>query len=270
MKNTIDQNFSKTLIKGLKLLEAIAEDQQNGKTNLTLNGVAKRLGWNVTTTFRLLSTLQEQGYIERDPVDESYRLGIKNLELGGAFLRGLDLRSKASMFLNELMLKTKLAVHLAIFEEETGDVVYVDKVDSPQSVRMYTYIGIRFPANCTAAGKAILAFLPEEKLEKFIAQGLRTRTSISISSPIRLQKELIRIRELGFSTDKEENAEAIHCVAAPIFDYRSKVIASVSLSGSTPQLPVEDFDDYGRLVKAVTLRISEAMGFRPVLTDISK
>jgi len=251
---------SKTLAKGLALLESVALAQEQG--GATLTEISSRLGWNVSTTYRLLMTLLDCRYIERDPLTERYRLGAKPLELAAAFLRGLELRTQASPHLNELMLKTGLTTHLVILEEDSGDVVYIDKVDGPQLVRMYTYVGIRFPANCTASGKAILAHLSNERIERLIARGLRGRTAHSISSPVKLRRELARIRELGYATDKEENVEAINCVAGPVFDHTGAVIGAVSLSGSVSHIAIEEFPDYGAMVKATATAVSSSMGYR--------
>ena len=251
---------SKTLAKGLMLLEEVAGAE--GSEGSTLTEISGRLGWNVSTTYRLLATLQEYRYVQRDPVTERYRLGARTLELSARFLSGIELRSQASPFLNALMLQSGFATHLVIYEERTGDVVYIDKVDAPQAVRMYTYIGIRFPANTTAAGKAILAYLPEERVERFVARGLRKRTANSISSVAALRRDLSVIRELGYASDKEENVETIHCVAAPVFDHRGEVIASISVSASTAQLPVEDFADLGSMVKEAAGRISASIGYQ--------
>lgn len=250
----------KSLIKGFILLETVAEHQPSAGVRLT--ELSKHLGWNITTTYRLLTTLQECGYIKRDPVTGRYQLGVKVLELSAAFLRGLDLRSQASPFLNEVMSKTGLTALLVIFEEETGDVVYVDIVHSTLPVRIYAYVGIRFPANCTASGKALLAYLSEEQLERFIAKGLRKRTSYSISSPAELHSELVRVRESGYSTDKGENVETIHCVGAPIFNHKGKIVASVALTGSATQLPVEHFPELGAAVKECAANISKTLGYK--------
>lgn len=159
------------------------------------------------------------------------------------------------------MLRTKQAVHLVILDTETGEAVYIDKVDSPQPVRMYTYVGIRFPASCTASGKAIMAYISEEQLRPILS-NLQSRTVNSIVSPDAMRQELQQIRAKGYAVDDEENALGIRCVAAPIFGHTRSVVASVCISAASAYLAPQEMPNLAPDVVETAQRISERMGYR--------
>lgn len=250
---------SQTLAKGLLILETVAQGHHGRGARLV--DISQQLGIHKSTAHRLLATLVMLGYVEQDADSDRYRLGLKLLSLSTSLLESVEVRSQASALLNELMLKTKHAAHLVVLDLKTGEAVYIDKVDSPQPVRMYTYIGIRFPANCTAAGKAILAHLPQHQLQPLL-NNLQRQTPNSIVSPEVLQAELEQIRLRGYSTDDEENAIGIRCMGAPIFDHLGRVIASISISAALAYLPKEDFPKIAPLVVETAQRISQRMGYR--------
>jgi IclR family KDG regulon transcriptional repressor len=253
------ENGSQTLAKGLIVLEVVAKYHEGHGARLV--DICNELDIHKTTGHRLLGTLEALGYVEKDPENERFRLGLKLLALSTSLLEGLEVRSQASSFLNDLMLKTNHAAHLVVLDRTSGDVVYIDKVDSPQPVRMYTYVGIRFPANCAAAGKAILAHLPENELRPLLS-NLQGQTPNSITSPEVLQEELEQIRLTGYATDDEENALGIRCVGAPILDQRGQVIAAISISAASTYLPKEEFPQVAQLVMEAAQGISRRMGYR--------
>jgi len=143
----------------------------------------------------------------------------------------MDLRTQAAPILDRLNAETALTVHLAILDD--GDVVYIDKREANETVRMYSAIGKRAPVHCTALGKALIAFLDEPRLRSIAkAKGLPRFTKNTITTWTGLVANLKLVRERGYSRDNAEQQDMIHCIGAPIWDHSGKVIASISLTGT--------------------------------------
>lgn len=244
--------------KALKVLVAMADDATPRGTSLA--ELSAKVGYHKTTVYRLLATLQRNSFVQQDPDTDRYRLGLKLLELSTVLLDNLELRREASPLLCELMAKTNETVHLAVLEQ--AEVVYIDKVESHNPVRMFSRIGRRMPAHCTGMGKAILAHMPETYVDQVIAKGLPKRTPNTITSADQLRRELARIRECGYSTDNVENEDGIACAAAPIFDHLGHPVAALSVAGPSMRVTPERFEELGLLVKDTAREISRRMGHR--------
>ena len=116
--------------------------------------------------------------------------------------------------------------------QDGGSVVYVKKEESPHSMRICTSIGQRMPMHCTAAGKAVLAFLSPEEARRILADGpLAQYTSNTITDPELLRERLRRVREVGYASDLEESEYGLVCVAAPVFGPAGKPVGALSVSG---------------------------------------
>src|SRR5262249_10598467 len=156
-----------------------------------------------STAHRLIMVLERHKLIERNSVNGRYRLGLKLFELGTRAVSQLDLRERARPFLERLVLETSETVHLCILDD--SEVVYLDKVEPARSVRMATGVGGRTRANCTAVGKAIMAFLSDAQGEEIIRKhGMKAMTANTITSFVELKKELLAVRERGYAIDNEE------------------------------------------------------------------
>jgi DNA-binding IclR family transcriptional regulator len=151
-------------------------------------------------------------------------------------------------------------VHLVTFDPASAEVVYIDKVESAQPVRMHSRIGSRQPAHCTAVGKVFLAHAAEEIVEKVIASGLPSRTDRTITSPQRLRTELGTVRLQGYAVDDIENEPDIRCVAAPVFDHGGTVVTAVSVSGPASRVTRERTAELAALLLESTAEISRGLG----------
>lgn len=215
---------------------------------------------NKSTLLRLLAPLQDFALVEQDPLSDRYRVGVKSLQWAEACIAGLRLRHIAAPFLRELMEASHETVHLVVYDH--GHVVYIDKVESSNTIRMFSRIGSRMPAYCTAVGKSFLAYLPESAFEDAVTQGLAQRTDNTLTTPEALRDDLERIRLRGYAVDDEENEAGVRCIGAPIFDHSARVAAALSVSGPTSRITPEQVEHLGRLVKGVSEQISEHLGFR--------
>lgn len=226
-------------------------------SSMHMTEISERLGLYPSTIHRILDTLKHWGYVEQDPKSQKYRLGLKLLELGMAKLHQIDLVKEAIPYLRELVQKCNETVHLGVLEG--GEVLYLAKEESSQTIRMISYIGKRAPLHCTALGKIILAYMPEEERNKILQEkGLPRLTENTIIDRNELEKELEQVRKQGFALDREENEKNIQCIAAPIRNYQGKVIAALSIS--SPSFRINE--DIRKKLREELIRTSERLSGR--------
>lgn len=229
-----------------------------GNIGLTLSDTAHLLRMSRSTTHRYLITLEKLGAVERDDKDR-FRLGLKMIELAGLVLSQNNLHNQGETFLNELADRTHETIHLAV--PIGTEVVYIAKVDSPRSLRMFSYIGSRAPMYCTALGKAILAYSSAKLVDEVIRAGLAPRTHHTIATKHALLDELEKVRSRGFAFDCQENEVGVCCVGAPIFDYSAQVIGAISISGPAERMTAARQLEFGPLISDAGLRLSKRMGY---------
>jgi len=151
-------------------------------------------------------------------------------------------------------------VHLGVLEE--GDVLYLAKEESSQTIRMCSYVGKRAPLHCTALGKVLLAFLPEEERKKILEQKELPRlTDNTITDRNKLEKELSKIQKQGFALDQEENEKDVRCIAAPIRNYQGRVIAAVSISGPAFRIDKKVQNNLKEALIETSTKISKRLGY---------
>ena len=251
------RKISVTVAKAFGIVEALAPETDRG---LTLADLSQRVALPKSTVHRYLATLLELGLAQRSDTDR-FRLGTKVIELAGVYLANSDLRNESQNTLDTLSAQANETVHLAVRSET--EVVYIAKVESRHAVRMYSYIGARLPMYCTALGKAMMAFGPEDWLQETLGRGLEPRTPHTIINASALKADLEAIRARGFSIDNEENEIGVRCVGAPVFDFTRSVIGAISLSGPTERMDQERSAELGPVVREAARQISKRMGYTP-------
>ena len=215
----------KALDKSLAILEILSQEN----SPLSIAELSERLGIYPSTIHRILDTLRYWGYVEQDSDTQRYQLGLKVVELGMAKIQGMELVKEAAPYLKELRDQSNETVHLALLDE--GEVLYLAKEESSQSIRMVSRVGRRLPAHCTGLGKVLLAYLDEEEQEKVIKEkGLSRFTENTITNKEKLREELSKVRHQGFAEDRGEHESDVRCLAAPVRDHSGKVIAAISVS----------------------------------------
>jgi IclR family acetate operon transcriptional repressor len=141
------------------------------------------------------------------------------------------------------------------------EAIYIEKVLGLSEVRVDAPIGARRPFNCTAVGKVLLAFMPEQEFYRLAGAGAFVRaTQNSVTDPIALRAEILKVRESGVAVDREEFALGAACVAAPVQNCEGNVVAAVALSG--PARRVEPAEHVIELVKSCARSISHALGYQ--------
>jgi len=241
--------------RGLAILEEIAfSGNQYGVTEL-----ARKLGLNKTTVYRLLSTMEAKGYIEQNPETGRYGLGLRVLELGSAALNKMTLRSVALPFLEELMSRTNEAVNLVVLNN--GEALYIEKVESQSTIRMHFQVGKRSPAHCTAVGKVLMASNPKDMERILNDKPLIRFTPNTITSQELLRDHLRQVAEQGYAIDDEEQEPGVRCIAAPVRDHTGRVVAAISVSGPVMRISRQRFDDLIPEIMATAEKISARLGY---------
>jgi IclR family transcriptional regulator, acetate operon repressor len=252
-----DRNQSSSLRRALAVLGYVRENADSGR-GVPLGKLAEALDLNKSTVLRLTGPLIDEHLLDRDRETGWFRLGHGALRLGQAYLSTLDLRGVAVDHLRRLQQEVGETVHLTVWEGP--DIVYVDKVENETNVRMASRVGSRAPAYCTASGKAMLAWLPEEAVEQVVAAGMHPVTAWTLSEESQLRADLVRIRARGYAVDDRENEPEVRCVAAPIFDHTGEVAAAVSVSGLTSRMTASRIRTLGSVVAQVGHGISRELG----------
>jgi IclR family acetate operon transcriptional repressor len=249
----------KALVKALRILECLAEDDQ---PSYTLTELSRRLHLHVSTVHRLMVNLVRQGFVELDPASGGYQLGFQVLRMGLRVLDRLDYRRVAHPLLRELNQKTQETVHLAILQGDQA--ISIEKFGSPQPVGLDARLGGQMPLHCTGVGKVLLAYQSEEMLTKLAkSPGLQRLTPRTVTTLTQLKKELERIRERGYAVDNEEAVDGLRCVAAPLFDHTGRAVAAFSVAGPATRLTPERILEIVPLVCETSREISCRLGFRP-------
>jgi DNA-binding IclR family transcriptional regulator len=250
-------NLSQTVLKGLDILECVALAEQP----LSAAEVAKLCDLSRPTAYRLIRTLATRGYLTRDD-DTHYRLGTQVLSLSQNVLDALDLPELAQPYIRQLSDITNETAYVSVLDDD--EILYVGKAESSQSVRTHTKIGSRNMLHCTAMGKAMLAFLPEDDRAELVERlGLTTNTAKTITERAALTEELDTIRAQQFAIDDEESEEGVRCVGAPIFDHSGRVRAAISVSGPAYRLSVSRLVALSSLVMDTARTISGRLGYVP-------
>jgi len=246
-----------TVKKALSILYVLAEE----KEALGLAELAKKLGLNRSTAYRLVLALTEGGFVKQDPATQKYALGLKIVELAGDILNKMEIREVARPYLKRLMELSGETAHLGILEK--GQIVFIDKIDGPEVVRFFTHLGKRFPAYVTSIGKAILAYLPKEDLENVLKlQSFQAHTPNTIVNKQDFRDHLNLVRSKGYAIDHEENRLTVCCIGAPIFDATGKAVAAISISGPSFRLNIKRMKELSEPLKSTALKISKNLGYQ--------
>ncbi len=226
----------------------------------SLGQIAGDLGFNKSTTHRLLESLVSTGFVSQQPESRLYRCTTKVVQLSGNVLDQLEVRDVARPTLEALASSTAETAHLAVLEDQ--EIVYIDKVEGRQAMQLSSRVGARGTLHSTALGKTLLAARPEEEWERYLrTRGLVARTSRTITDPERFRAELESVRSRGYAIDDIENEEGIRCVAAPVRDHTGQVTAAVSLAGWTKSMTRRRVTSLARELLDAVAATSAKLGF---------
>lgn len=230
--------------RAVALLEAIAS-RDAGASLTELSG---QTGLHKTTAWRLLATLRDTGLVRYLEDEGRYTLGSKALQLG--------VRARVQMLpvpvvravLVRLRDRVNETCHLAV--PEGAGLIYVEKIESTQAVRIASSVGDRLSLHCTALGKSYLAFQREDVIDdRLSVLHLVARTDWTITDTGTLRRELQRVRERGFAIDDRENESQMRCVGAPIIGEDGTAVAAISVSAPVARLSLQAAKVTGQLLR---------------------
>lgn len=250
------RNVSTTLLKGLDLLMIIARTKPGG---LRLVDLQREVGADKAVLVRLLNGLQSRDFLRRDD-GARYHLGPAAMELAHNFLAGIDVRRAAASTMRRLVAESGETVHLGALSNVA--VIYLDKIEAEQTIRMHSQIGSLMPAYSTALGKAMLAAGPLDLLDRTIGAGMPSRTARTITTAEGLRRELATVRARGFAIDDLENEDGVRCVGAAILDHQGAVAGALSVSAPAFRFSLEDAHRLGPTIARASREVSEQLGYR--------
>ncbi|SUD48301.1 Transcriptional regulator kdgR [Nocardia otitidiscaviarum] len=247
--------MSQSLLRALTILTELGEDSKS------LDELATRLGVHKSTVLRLLQTMEGERFVTHD-AEHRYRLGSRLFELANRALESRDIRTVARPHLTDLNAATGQTIHLAVYE--SGEAVYIDKLDATQSVRMYSRVGRPAPLHCTAVGKVLVAAQPRTRW-RAIAEGIEyTRfTDRTIADPDAYLTELELVAAQGYAEDHEEHESFVNCIGVPVRDGTGAVVAALSMS--VPDMLLDHDQVLAQLprVRAAADAVSAELGWSP-------
>jgi DNA-binding IclR family transcriptional regulator len=252
---------TRSVSRALSLLQAFDET----RLEMGVTEISQRTGIDKSTVYRLLNDLEQSGLIEQDPDTAKYHLGFGLVRLASLAVQRLDLPHVARSHLEELARLTQETVNLSMLTEH-NQIINIDGISSPRRVRNVGWIGREMPIHAVSGGKVMMAYLPEERLDQILVQGLERFTERTITDPGRLLEELEQIRRRGYGISEEELEVGLSAVAAPIWNDLGQPVAVISVSGPSFRLPRERLIELGDKTRQVADAISRKMGH---LEDVS-
>ncbi|MCZ7645135.1 MAG: IclR family transcriptional regulator [Planctomycetota bacterium] len=221
--------------------------------------LGKALGLNKNMVFRILRTLDEEGWVVRENESAKYRMSLRPFHYASMPVGRMNLRLAALEPLKELWTRTGESTYLAILDEDR--VMYLENFDATGSIKIAGKVGGRYFLHCSAPGKALIAYAPDAYLEDLARKGFERLTPKSICRLDKLRDDLALVRERGFAVDIEEYATGLMCLAAPVFDHTGRAAGTVGTSVLTLNYSVRRMlNELGPLVKAAARTVSSAMG----------
>jgi IclR family KDG regulon transcriptional repressor len=251
------------LDRALAALEVLAARS----SECSLVEICTTLKLHKSTAHRLMMVLEQHRLVDKNPDTGRYRLGLKLFEFGSKAIGALDLRRHAKPYLDRLQRDLGETVFFCLLDD--GQVFYIEKIESQQSVRTGCTVGSRAPAYCTAVGKAMLAELTEAEVNEIIRRwGLKAITPNTITTASALKAELRTIRSRGYAIDNEEKEPGLRCVSAAVRGDSGKLLAALSVSGPAFRLTKDRVPEIGKAVMQAAGELSYEFGYRPEALEL--
>lgn len=240
----------------LDVLEQFVGDQDE----LGVTELSKRLKLHKNNVFRLLATLESRGYIEQNKANDSYRLGIRCLQVGKTYINQTGLLTQAQPIIRYLAGTARETAFVGVRRKTA--VVPMAAVESDQPIRLSTNVGDSLPLHCTAAGKVHLAHIPQPELQEAFAGGLDRMTDRTLTDQVALEEHLRRVAEAGYAVELGEHIADVNAVAVPIRDYTRNVVGSLALAGPAHRMHRERIEsELVPLMQEARIKLSSRLGF---------
>ena len=234
---------------------------------LGITTLATRLRLAKSTVHRLAATLTGSGFLEQNGDTGKYRLGMALFELGALVRRRMDVANEGRPKLRELLEKTGETVQMGVVDHLS--VLYVYEMESPRAIRMAAAVGGRAPLHCTAVGKALLAYQPQEFVDRVLEAGLTAYTGKTLVKREAVLAMLSEVRSREHAVDDEESESGLRAIAAPIRNYNGAVIAAVAVAAPVQRMNKRALQTCVPAVIATANAVSGRLGYvasRPTAT----
>jgi DNA-binding IclR family transcriptional regulator len=225
---------------------------------LGVTTLSEQLDLHKSTVSRLLTTLQQEGFVEQNPETGKYRLGLELVTLAGIVLDSIDLRQVALPYVSALAQETQETVNIVVLSG--NECMNIGGAASPKPIQYIGRIGRRTPAHCTSAGKVLLAYLAAEERQQILPEELPRFTDKTIVDRQALETALAQIREQGYAITHEEHQEGLSAAAAPIYDHTGRVIAALTVSGPTYRIGPGEIEALVPSLQETAQNISTQLG----------
>ena len=240
----------------LDVLEQFSGDQDE----LGVTELSKRLKLHKNNVFRLLATLESRGYIEQNKSNESYRLGIRCLQIGHTYVSQMGLLKQAQPIIQKLSDTALETAFVAVMRKSS--VVPLAAVEAEVPVRLRANVGEALPLHCTAPGKVHLAHIPLAELQESYLGQLDRHTDKTLTDHVALQEHLRRVAEVGYGLELGEHIADVNAIAVPIRDYTRNVVGSLALAGPAHRMDNGRIDrELVPLMRQAGVEISNRLGF---------
>lgn len=235
--------------RALDVLLCFAEKAEWG-----LSEIAVRTGLHKSTVHRLLATLEDRGFVNRDEVTEKYRLGLRVLELSSNLSREDDL----SVVLLPLMekLRDELGETVSLYVRDRGERVRIQAVQSAQIIRRVAVVGVRLPLSVGASSKVLLAFVDDSIRQAVMSDPMWPKAI----DKVKFTRQLEAIRSLGYATSSEEREPGAAAVSAPIINRSGKLIAALAVSGPANRLTSDVMQQHAPAIMDAARRMGTLLG----------
>lgn len=225
---------------------------------MTLAEVTAATGWHKSSVHKILVTLTRHGFLDRNRATKKYSLGMALVRCGQAALNNLNINHSVKSLLKELADDSGETANMAVLRG--NKIVIVEAMEAPVDLRVSPPIGTIDSVTAKSNGKAVLAWLPEDQVARFLeSEGLPAKTKRSITKVKDFLKELGAVREQGFATDFEEFQQGISAVSAPVFDSHGQVMGTISIVAPAFRMTREKAQKYGRKCSEAAARLSSMM-----------
>lgn len=251
------ESHSKAIGRALEILDLFAD----AETSLSLTELSAASGFPESSLFRILSTLENYRYLQRNP-DGAYQLAPKVL-FGTLYDHAEKFREAIHPYLQQLNNRFDETVSLGFLYGDRIQVI--DTIQGFQAIRAVNVLGRVLPPHCSSLAKVITAFQPPERIDRIVqVYGMPPHTENTITDRATLLDEYERIRQQGWAREREESAPGWCCCGAPIFDQLGRCISAISVATPTirysPETEAEIVSELLRTAHAATLAIRGAIG----------
>lgn len=249
-----DQNTIKSLDRAIRILQRLGE-----MGGATLSVLTADLGQSTATVYRVLITLEGRGLVEFDEATQVWNIGAGAYLIGARFLRRTSLVERARPILRQLMQATGETANLGI--EKGGEVLFVSQVETHSNIRAFFPPGSVSEMHASGIGKALLAFMPEDRRETVLSgSGLTRYTDQTLTDRAALDQDLASSRVRGYAVDADEKTQGMRCIAAPVYDVFGEAVAGLSVSGPTSRITDGEISRLAEHVTDAARKLSAAVG----------